>query len=285
MKFTKMHGIGNDYVYVNCFEEKVKNPARVARRVSSRHFGIGADGLILITPSKRADVGMRIFNADGSEAEMCGNGIRCVAKYAYEHGLVSRKRMTVETPAGIKALYLKTDGSEVQHVRVNMGSPKLLRKQIPMKSINKGAGGANTRVIDEPFEVGGGDNELRITCVSMGNPHCVIFLDKLKGFPVGKYGSFIERHRAFPERVNVHFVEVLGRGEVRVKTWERGSGRTLACGTGASAVCVAGVLNKKTSRKILAHLPGGDLTLEWSRSGDVFMTGPAEEVFTGEWLG
>ena len=286
MKFTKMHGIGNDYVYVNCFEEKVRNPARVARRVSSRHYGIGADGLILITPSKKADVGMRIFNADGGEAEMCGNGIRCVAKYAYEHGLVSRKRMTVETRAGIKTLDIKTDGSRVNGVRVNMGTPGLLRKQIPMKSINKDAARGNTRVIDEPFDVDGGDNkELRITCVSMGNPHCVIFLDKLKGFPVEKYGSFIERHRAFPERVNVHFVEVLGRDEVRVKTWERGSGQTLACGTGASAVCVAGVLNKKTSRKILAHLPGGDLTLEWSRGGDVFMTGPAEEVFTGEWPG
>ncbi len=284
MKFTKMQGIGNDYVYVNCFEEKVRNPARMARRVSSRHFGVGADGLILITPSRKADVGMRIFNADGGEAEMCGNGIRCVARYAYGHGLVSRKRMTVETRAGIKTLDIKTDGSKVNGIRVNMGAPGLLRKQIPMKSINKDAAGGNTRVIDEPFDVDGG-KKFRITCVSMGNPHCVIFLDRLKGFPVEKYGPFIERHRAFPERVNVHFVEVLGKGEVRVKTWERGSGQTLACGTGAAAVCVAGVLNKKTSRKILTHLPGGDLTLEWSRGGDVFMTGPAEEVFTGEWPG
>ncbi|MHC4357294.1 MAG: diaminopimelate epimerase [Planctomycetota bacterium] len=284
MKFTKMQGIGNDYVYVNCFEEKVRNPARVARRVSSMHFGIGADGLILITPSKKADVGMRIFNTDGGEAEMCGNGIRCVARYAYEHGLVSRKRMTVETRAGIRTLDIKTDGSKVNGVRVNMGAPRLLRKQIPMRSINKDAAGGNTRVIDEPFDVDGGKT-FRITCVSMGNPHCVIFLDRLKGFPVEKYGPFIELDRAFPERVNVHFVEVLGRGEVRVKTWERGSGQTLACGTGAAAVCVAGVLNKKTSRKILTHLPGGDLTLEWSRGGDVFMTGPAEEVFTGEWPG
>ena len=280
MKFTKMHGIGNDYVYVNCFEEDVSNPGRVARLVSPRHFGVGADGLILITPSKKADVGMRIFNADGSEAEMCGNGIRCVAKYAYEHGLVLKKRMTVETLAGIKTLDLKIKGSRVRAVRVNMGSPNLLRKQIPTRVAKGRTADGNKMVIEEPFKAAG--KEFKMTCVSMGNPHCIIFLDKLKGFPVEKYGPLIERHRAFPERTNVHFVEVLSRGEVQVKTWERGSGQTLACGTGAAAVCVAGVLNKRTSRKILAHLPGGDLTLEWSEDGDVFMTGPAEEVFEGE---
>ncbi|MFQ5956614.1 MAG: diaminopimelate epimerase [Candidatus Brocadiales bacterium] len=290
MRFTKMHGIGNDYVYVNCFEEKIGNPSRLAKRISSRHFGVGADGLILITPSKRADVGMRIFNADGSEAEMCGNGIRCVAKYAYEHGLAQKKRMTVDTLAGIKTLDLKVKGSRVQGVRVNMGRPRLLRRQIPMKVVRDGGlkggmSGGNTRVIEEPFYVAVADKEFRITCVSMGNPHCVIFLKKLKGFPVEKYGPLIECHRAFPERINVHFVEVLRKGEVGIKAWERGSGQTLACGTGAAAVCVAGVLNKKTARRILAHLPGGDLTLEWAKGGNVFMTGPAEEVFEGEWRG
>lgn len=283
MKFTKMHGTGNDYVYVNCFKEKVRGPGKLARRISSRHFGVGADGLILITPSRKADVGMRIFNADGSEAEMCGNGIRCVAKYAYEHGLIQKKRMTVETRAGTKTLELKIKGSRVQGVRVNMGSPGLLRKQIPVKPVKGSAAGGNAKVIDEPLDVAG--REFKITCVSMGNPHCVIFLNKLKGFPVERYGPLIERHRLFPRRTNVHFVEALGKIEVRIKTWERGSGQTLACGTGAAAVCVAGVLTKKTSRKILAHLPGGDLTLEWSKGGDVFMTGPAEEVFEGVWHG
>lgn len=275
MRFTKMHGIGNDYVYVNCFEEEVKDPPRLAKKVSDRHFGIGGDGLILITPSKKADVGMRIFNADGSEAQMCGNGIRCVAKYAYEHGLVPRKgRMSIETRAGIKTVSLKVQGSKVQRVRVNMDRPKLLRRSIPML-------GKNTKVIDEPLHVA--DRVFRITCVSMGNPHCVIYVEGVRDFPVSHYGPLIENHKAFPERINVHFVEVMGRGEVRMRTWERGSEETLACGTGASAVCVAGVLNKKTSRKLLSHLPGGDLELEWAKSGDVYMTGPAEEVFSGEY--
>ncbi|OHB90151.1 MAG: diaminopimelate epimerase [Planctomycetes bacterium RIFCSPHIGHO2_02_FULL_52_58] len=284
MKFTKMHGIGNDYVYVNCFEEEVKDPPRLARKVSDRHFGIGGDGLILITPSKKADVGMRIFNADGSEAQMCGNGIRCVAKYAYEHGLVPKKgRMSIETRAGVKTVSLKVQGSRVQKVRVNMGRPKLLRRSIPM--LGWQGHSRNTRVIGEPLSVVGARHAvpLLITCVSMGNPHCVIYVEGARDFPVSHYGPLIENHKAFPERVNVHFVEVMGRGEVRMRTWERGSGETLACGTGASAVCVAGVLNKKTSRRLLSHLPGGDLELEWAKSGDVYMTGPAEEVFCGEY--
>ncbi len=275
MKFTKMHGIGNDYVYVNCFEEEIKEPSRLAVQVSDRHFRIGADGLILITPSRKADVGMRIFNADGSEAQMCGNGIRCVAKYAYEHGLVPKgKKINIDTKAGIKTVFLMIKGSKVQKVRVNMGKPRLLRKHIPMI-------GKNTKVINEPLEVE--DRVFNITCVSMGNPHCVIYVEDVKNFPVVHYGPLIENHELFPERINVHFVNVLGRGEVRMRTWERGSGETLACGTGASAVCVAGVLNKKTLKKLLAHLPGGDLELEWAKSGEVYMTGPAEEVFSGEW--
>lgn len=283
MRFTKMHGIGNDYVYVDCFKERVDKPSRLARQVSNRHFGVGSDGLILITPSKKADVGMRVFNADGSEAQMCGNGIRCVAKYAYEHGLVPRKTsITVETLAGVKTLELRLKGSKaqrlkgskVQGVRVNMGRPGLMRRLIPMR-------GKNTRVVDEPFELAG--ETFRITCVSMGNPHCIIFVDDVKDFPLARYGPMIENHRAFPQGINVHFAQVLRKNAIRMRSWERGSGQTLACGTGAAAVCVAGVLNKKTSRKILAHLPGGDLELEWTKSGDVYMTGPAEEVFSGEW--
>jgi diaminopimelate epimerase len=284
MKFTKMHGIGNDYVYVNCFEERIEDPSRLARELSDRHFGIGGDGLILITPSKKAEVGMRIFNADGSEAQMCGNGIRCVAKFAYEHGLVARKeRMRIETKAGIKTVVLRLKGSKVQKVKVNMGRPGLLRMAIPM--LGWQGHSQNTRVINEPLEVDDRTSKVtfRVTCVSMGNPHCVIYVEEVKDFPVSHYGPLIENHRVFPERINVHFVEVLGKDEVRMRTWERGSGETLACGTGASSVCVAGVLNKKTSRKLLAHLPGGDLELEWAKSGEVYMTGPAEEVFSGEW--
>lgn len=280
MKFIKMHGIGNDYIYVNCFEERVENPSDLAIKVSDRHFGIGGDGLILITPSEKADVGMRIFNADGSEAQMCGNGIRCVAKYAYEHRLSPKKQtMRIETKAGVKTVVLRVQDSKVQKVRVNMGRPKLLRKSIPMLG---GPGRSpNTKVIDEPLEVD--SKTFHITCVSMGNPHCVIYVEDVKNFPLGYYGPLIENHKVFPERINAHFVEVLGPAEVKMRSWERGSGETLACGTGASAVCVAGVLNKKTSRKLLAHLPGGDLELEWAKSGEVYMTGPAEEVFSGEW--
>lgn len=275
MKFTKMHGIGNDYVYVNCFEEEIKDPVKVAPIISDRHFGVGSDGLILILPSKVADCKMRIFNADGSEAQMCGNGIRCVAKYVYDHKIAAKNPLIVETLAGVKTIQLFTTNGKVSSARVNMGKPGLMRTEIPML-------GKETQVIDEPFTL---DNGLtfHITCVSMGNPHCVIFVDNFDKLDLPHYGAEIERHRSFPERTNVHFVKVHSPKEVTMKTWERGSGITLACGTGASAVCVAGVLNKKTERKILAHLPGGDLELEWSEDGNVYMTGPATEVFTGEW--
>lgn len=275
MKFTKMHGIGNDYVYVNCFEEEVKEPAKLAPIISDRHFGVGSDGLILILPSKAADCKMRIFNADGSEAQMCGNGIRCVAKYVYDHKITQKNPLTVETLAGVKTIQLFATNGKVSSARVNMGKPKLMRSEIPML-------GKETQVIDETLDISKGIS-FRTTCVSMGNPHCVIFVDNFDEVDLPRQGAEIERHHSFPERTNVHFVKVHSSKEVTMKTWERGSGITLACGTGASAVCVAGVLNKKTERKILAHLPGGDLELEWSEDGNVYMTGPATEVFTGEW--
>jgi diaminopimelate epimerase len=275
MKFTKMHGAGNDYVYVNCFEEPVENPEQVAVKVSKRNFGIGSDGLILILPSERADVRMRMFNSDGSESEMCGNGIRCVAKYAYDHGLVTKKEITAETGAGILDLQLFTNSSNrVDKVRVNMGVPRLTRAEIPMQ------GNGSDRVVAEPLNIM--HTSFNITCVSMGNPHCVIFVDDVERLQLEKYGPLIENHDIFPRRTNVEFVRVISPGEVRQRTWERGAGETLACGTGASAVCVAGALNGLTEKKILNHLSGGDLELEWAEDGNVYMTGPAVEVFSGE---
>jgi diaminopimelate epimerase len=274
MKFAKMHGAGNDYVYVNCFEETIEDPAALARQVSNRHFGIGSDGLILIMPSEVADVCMRMFNADGSESEMCGNGIRCVAKYAYDHGLVTQQEITAETGAGILTLQLFTnEAGKVDRVRVNMGQPRLTRGQIPM------TGNADQQVINQELKIL--DRTFHITCVSMGNPHCVIFVDNVDEFPLEKYGPVIENHELFPNRTNVEFVEIISPGEVKQRTWERGAGETLACGTGASAVAVAGILNEQTERTILNHLLGGDLELEWAEDGSVFMTGPAVQVFEG----
>jgi diaminopimelate epimerase len=275
MKFTKMQGAGNDYVYVNGFEERLTDPAEVARRVSDRHFGIGSDGLILILPSAVADVRMQMFNADGSESEMCGNGIRCVAKYAYDHGLVAKREIAVETGAGILTLQLFTDNrNRVTRVRVNMGMPRLGRSEIPMTGVGDGpVVGESLSILDTVFS---------ITCVSMGNPHCVLFVEDVAGFPVEVYGPLIENSAWFPRRTNVEFVQVLSRNEVRQRTWERGAGETLACGTGASAVTVAGVLNGLTERTLVNHLSGGDLEMEWPEGGPVFMTGPAVEVFSGE---
>jgi len=275
MKFTKMHGAGNDYVYVNCFEEQVANPAEVAIKVSNRNFGIGSDGLILIMPSDKADVRMRMFNSDGSESEMCGNGIRCVAKYAYDHGIVTKTEITAETGAGILTLQLFPDSAnKIERVRVNMGPPRLSREQIPMN------GNPAPQVVAEELTVL--DKTFKITCVSMGNPHCIIYVDDVDSFPVATYGPLIENHQLFPRRTNVEFIQIISRNEVKQRTWERGAGETLACGTGASAVCVAGVLNNVTDRKILNHLAGGDLELEWVENGPVFMTGPATEVFSGD---
>jgi diaminopimelate epimerase len=280
MRFTKMHGIGNDYVYVNGFAETVGDPAQVARAISDRHFGVGSDGLILILPSKTADVRMRMFNADGSEAEMCGNGIRCVAKYAFEHGLSQCNPMRVETGAGVLTLDLQVDGGMVRQVTVNMGAPVLELANIP---VNPERVMASDRAHRYSFAVGN-INIAEATFVSMGNPHCVIVVEDVKGIDVAGIGPRIEHLAAFPRRINVHWVQVKSRGEVTMRTWERGSGITLACGTGACAVAVAGAITGRTERKILAHLPGGDLSLEWREAdNNVYMTGPAVEVFSGEW--
>lgn len=275
LKFTKMHGIGNDYVYVNLFDEKVPDPVSLSIAISDRHFGVGGDGLILIGPSGEADVSMRIFNADGSEAQMCGNGIRCVAKYAYDEGLVTKDTIRIETRAGVKTVRLFVEGGIAVRARVDMGEPRLLRDQIPMK------GNAGERCIDTALSAAG--QEFRITAVSMGNPHAIIYTEDVDAVDLLKLGPAIERNEAFPERTNVHIVQIISPSEVRMRTWERGSGVTLACGTGASAVCVAGVLTDRNGRRVLIHLPGGDLEIEWAEDNHVFMTGPATKVFTGEW--
>ncbi|MHC4562441.1 MAG: diaminopimelate epimerase [Planctomycetota bacterium] len=275
MRFVKMHGIGNDYVYVDCFDQEVGDPARAAQQVSDRHFGIGSDGLILILPSGAADVRMRMFNSDGSEGEMCGNGIRCVAKYAYDHGRARTNPMAIETAAGIKTIELSLADGEVCAASVDMGEPILAPREIPV-------GLDGEQVVEAPVEASG--QRLTMTCVSMGNPHAVIYTDDVAGVALEKIGASLEAHPLFPQRTNVHFVQVHSEGEATVRTWERGSGVTLACGTGASAVCVAGVLTGRTGRELLAHLPGGDLQLQWRESDNhVIMTGPATEVFSGEW--
>jgi len=276
MRFTKMHGLGNDYIYVNCFQQRISAPSRLARALSDRHFGIGGDGLILILPSRRADARMRIFNADGSEAEMCGNGLRCVAKYVYEHGLCRKKTLRIETGRGILTVDLHVRGGTVRAVTVNMGRPELELSRIPVDS------GRVTRVGEHEYAIDGVAGAM--TFVSMGNPHAVMFVDDVQAVEAQRLGPQIERHEAFPRRTNVHWVQVKSAGEVVMRTWERGSNLTLACGTGACAVCVAGVLTGRTSRRLLAHLPGGDLRLEWHEAdGCVYMTGPATEVFSGEW--
>jgi len=278
MRFTKMHGAGNDYVYVNCFEETVRDPASLARAVSDRHRGIGSDGLVLILPERGADARMRMFNSDGSEAEMCGNAIRCVAKYLYDHGLARREELRIMTGAGLLSLvlYPGRDG-RIDRVRVDMGEPRLAPEVIPTK-----LPGRDGKVIDAPLTVAG--QTFDVTCVNMGNPHAVIYVDDVAAFDLERLGPQIERHPLFPAKINVHVVEVISPREVTMRTWERGAGITMACGTGASAVCVAGVLTGESGREILAHLPGGDLELQWlAETNHVLMTGPATEVFTGEW--
>jgi diaminopimelate epimerase len=276
MHFTKMHGLGNDYVYVDCFDQQVSDPAALAKAISDRHFGVGGDGLILILPSGQADVRMQMFNADGSEGRMSGNGIRCVAKYAYDHGRARSNPMAVETAAGIKTLQLElsADG-RVASATVDMGEPILDPAQIPVAIPQR-------RVVDLPVRTA--KHAYNMTCVSMGNPHAVIYVPAVSAVPLEEVGPELEHHRLFPQRVNAHFVQVLSAAEVTMRTWERGSGITLACGTGASAVCVAGVLTGRTGRSIVAHLDGGDLRLEWrADNGHVYMTGPATEVFSGDW--
>ena len=274
MKFTKMHGCGNDYVYVNLFQEKIDDPAAVSIKVSDRHFGIGSDGLITIGPSEVADFRMRIYNADGSEAEMCGNGIRCVAKYVYDHKLTDKTEISVESGAGIKYLTLFVENGKVEQVRVDMGEPILEPSQIPVVA-------DGDKVIDEPIEVGG--KTWNMTCVSMGNPHAVVFVDDTANFELEKYGPQFENHERFPKRTNTEFVQVLSRTEANMRVWERGSAETWACGTGTCATVMACILNGKTDDKVLVHLRGGDLTIEYDReTNHVFMTGPATTVFTGK---
>ena len=281
MQFIKMQGAGNDYIYVDCFrEEAPQNLPEIAREISDRHFGVGADGLVLIHPSEKADARMQMFNADGTEAEMCGNAIRCVAKYLYEEDLVAQQQMTIETACGDLELELQAEQNHVRSVRVDMGKPILEAEKIPTLL-------SGDPVLDQAFPlvgtIGLSETALRVTCVSMGNPHCVIFVERATDDLVLGLGPIIERDERFPNRTNVEFVEVVNRRQVRQRTWERGSGETLACGTGASAVCVAGVLTERTERKITNQLLGGDLELEWAENDHVYMTGPAEEVFRGEW--
>jgi diaminopimelate epimerase len=280
MKFTKMHGIGNDYVYVNGFAETVDDPAETAKLVSDRHFGIGSDGLILILPSDQADVRMRMFNADGSESEMCGNGVRCVAKYAYDHALSRSNPMMVETGNGVLPIALEVEEDEVVLATVNMGEPVLELPQIPVDASKVVKG---TKANEYGLTVSQGNEVLQGVFVSMGNPHVTIYVPDVQKIDLEKVGPLLEHHAAFPRRINVHFVQVVNDGEVIMRTWERGSGITLACGTGACAVAVSGVLTGRNGRKVLAHLPGGDLYLEWNEEDNcVYMTGPATEVFSGE---
>ena len=290
MHFTKMQGCGNDYVYVDCFHEKPPTDlAAMSRAIADRHFGVGGDGLILICPSEKGDARMRMFNADGSEAEMCGNGIRCVAKYVYDHGIAKKSPLKIETGRGVLTLELEIAQGKVKQVRVDMGEPILESAKIPSTL-------PGPRVVNLPFPIEESrfhpgwvqacGLDPRITAVSMGNPHIVLYCADVAKVPLEAIGPVLENAAAFPRRTNVHFVQVHRPGEVTMRTWERGSGITLACGTGACAVCVAGVLAERSARTILAHLPGGNLQLQWSETDQhVYMTGPAVEVFSGEWGG
>ena len=276
MKFTKMQGIGNDYVYVNCLQETIENPSELAKKISDRHYGVGSDGLIMINPSDKADFEMEMYNADGSRGEMCGNGIRCVAKYVYDYGLTDKTSISVETLAGIKYLDLTVEDGKVVLVKVDMGKPMLRPEEVPVVSEKE-------EVIDEPITVDG--QEYRMTCVSMGNPHAVVFIDQdVKEFPLETVGVKFENHERFPKRVNTEFVNVFDRHTAQMRVWERGSGETLACGTGACAVAVACALNGLTEDEVTVKLLGGDLQIKWDREKNtVYMTGPAEVVFDGEW--
>lgn len=276
MKFTKMQGIGNDYIYVNCFEEQVANPEQLSVRLSDRRFGIGGDGLILIMPSQIADFKMRIFNADGSEAMMCGNGTRCIGKYVYEHGLTNKTHITLETNSGIKYMELHCTGDQVTSVTVDMGKAILTPREIPVESDSQ------EPFVAKPVQVG--DRLERLTCVSVGNPHAVVFCDRVEDLDLEKLGPLFEHHAIFPDRVNTEFVRAIDDHTLQMRVWERGSGETLACGTGACATTVAAVLNGycPQGEPILVKLRGGDLTITYQADGTVMMTGPAEEVFQGE---
>ena len=288
MKFVKMHGAANDYVYVDCFVERPPaDPAAVAPVIADRHRGVGGDGLVLVLPSDKATARMRMFNADGSESEMCGNGVRCVAHLVVSRGRAAPGPVTIETGRGVLTLEVTRTGERTSQVRVDMGPPLLEAAAVPVTGVGPGP------VVDAASAALGSEEawwhdcglDPRMTCVSMGNPHAVLYCHDVDRVPLEAVGPRIERHASFPQRVNVHFVQVRSPERVVMRTWERGSGITQACGTGASAVCVAGVLTGRTARKIVAELPGGELELEWTTAGHVFMTGPAEEVFEGTWRG
>lgn len=275
MKFTKMHGLGNDYVYVNCFEEKVENPSKLAIWISDRHFGVGSDGLILIKPSECADFEMEMYNADGSRGEMCGNGIRCVAKYVYDKGLTDKEHISIDTLAGVKYLDLTIEEGTVSLVRVDMGTPEFAPKKIPVRSEKE-------NMIRQKLIAGG--REYQVTCVSMGNPHCVVFLDEdVREFDLTEIGPAFEHHLSFPERINTEFINVIDKKTLRMRVWERGSGETLACGTGACASAVAAVVSGLTEEEVTVKLLGGDLNIYFDKEKNtVYMTGPAAIVFDGE---
>jgi diaminopimelate epimerase len=278
MKFTKMHGLGNCYIFVDCFKEKVQDPVQLATVISDRNRGVGSDGLILICPSEKADARMEMYNMDGSRAQMCGNGIRCFAKYVYDYGLSDNNPLQVETDTGVLGLDMTVENGRVSAVRVDMGEPKLEPEDLPTTL-------AKAEMFNRSIEVM--EYKACMTCVSMGNPHAVIYgvpLERLDPATLRAEGSSIENDPAFPERINAHFVEVNAPDEVTMIPWERGSGPTQACGTGAAAVCVAGVLTNNSARKVTVHLPGGDLLLEWQEATNhVFLTGPAVEIFNGDW--
>ncbi|MSR55582.1 MAG: diaminopimelate epimerase [Gemmataceae bacterium] len=279
MRFTKMQGCGNDYVYVDCFREKIAGDiSQLAIAIADRHFGVGGDGLILICPSERGDARMRMFNADGSESEMCGNGVRCVAKYVYDHGIAQKERLAIETGRGVLTIDLEIEGGKVRRARVDMGEPILEAAKIPTMLVGNPPVEQTVRYGTEANDV------LALTCVSMGNPHAVAFVNEITDKQVHGIGPLIEKHEAFPRKVNVEFVKVNSRTDANMRVWERGSGETLACGTGACAVAVAGILTGRFDRKVTIHLLGGDLEIEWGTDNHVYKTGPAVEVFSGEWL-
>jgi len=280
INFVKMHGLGNDFILNDRLNKSLGDSlflSYLAKKLCNRNFGIGADGLILILPSSKADLGMRIFNYDGSEAQMCGNGIRCFAKYAYENKLVSKNKFTVETLAGIITPELIFKDKEISGIKVDMGIPKLKRREIPME------GEDAPTVVDETLKINS-KYIFKITCVSMGNPHCIIFVNNVQSIPVNEIGPKIENYPLFPEKTNVEFIQILNKQEINFRVWERGVGETLACGTGACAALVAAVLNKKTDREATIHLPGGDLDIQWADDEHIYMTGPAELVFKGEMI-
>ncbi len=274
MKFTKMHGLGNDYIYINCFTQKVINPSETAKFVSGRHFGIGSDGLVLIMPSEACDFRMRMFNSDGSEAEMCGNAIRCVGKYVYDNGMTKKTLIKVDTLAGIKILDMKVEEDKVAMVKVDMGEPVLEPSKIPVNSEEE-------LFLSQPVIIEG--RKYRVTCISMGNPHAVSYVDDVEKFPLEFIGPKMEINSLFPKRINAEFVQVIDRNTLKMRVWERGAGETLACGTGACAVLVSSVLNDISNRCVTVKLLGGDLIIEWNeKDNHVYMTGPATKVFDGE---